>query len=463
MDSNFDIISPVDGRLYATRTYARPSEISAILSRAKQARLEWRRLSFDEREKLVFAFLNAVEARAEPLALQVAWQMGRPLWKADETKRLKEWSELTAKAARKFLQPLDLVQDETVRREIDLDPLGICLSISAWNYPVVMAASLVSAPLLLGNVVIYKPSPQTALVGDVFNEAATAAGLPAGVFQSLNMTHTDAESMIGSGDIDLVQFVGSTRGGQAVYDAGRGTFTRFGLELGGKDPAYFRSDAQIESIMDDVIEGCFGNAGQSCCSVERIYVHRSIYDRFLEALVAEASKVGVGHPIEERPMFGPLVSTAAARRVKSLTEQAVRAGAKPLLPVGRSPLPAADNAYVEHQFLTNADHSMDIYRDEVFGPVVPIIAVDSDEQAVGLMNDSDYGLTASIWSQDIDTALALGRRVESGTFYVNQGDFADRILPWGGVKKSGIGRSYGIKGLEELVQARSYHIRTRLD
>lgn len=461
MLNTFDIVSPVDGSVYATREYASPSAIAGALASAQAALKTWRDTPFEEREKMVLAFLAAVKARAEVLAKHVSWQMGRPLWKADETQRLIDWSAMTAEAARRFFRPIELEQSSDVRREIDMQPLGICLSISAWNYPVVMATSLVSAPLLMGNVVLYKPSPQTALVGEVFNEAARECGLPEGVFQSLDMTHPDAEALIGSDNIQLVQFVGSTRGGQAVYDAGRGTFTRFGLELGGKDPAYFRADSLIEPIMDDLVEGCFGNAGQSCCSVERIYVHRSIYKDFVDALVAAAEKVGVGHPIDEKPMFGPLVSSASAKRVTGLAEQAVRSGARPLLRSGLSPLAVPGSAYVEHQLLADADHSMDIYRDEVFGPIVPIMAVDSDEDAIRLMNDSEYGLTASIWSQDTDAALALGRRIESGTFYVNQCDFADRILSWGGVKKSGIGRSYGIKGLDELVEARSYHIRTR--
>ncbi len=458
--SGFDIISPIDGSLYASRTYVDREAVFSAAAKARKAMVDWKFTPFEDRVKLVEGFLRALQERREKLAELVTWQMGRPLWQADETGRLWESGQVLIEDARKVLAPAEIKQDLNVRRTVELEPLGLCFSICAWNYPVAMASSLVTGPLLMGNVVLFKHAPQTALIAEVFAEAAEAAGLPDGVFQALHIAHGDAEALIGSGLVDMVQFIGSSRGGHAVYDAGKGSFTRYGLELGGKDPIYIRPDVPLDNIMDDLMEGCFGNAGQSCCSVERIYVHRDIFQLFIDRFVAAAAQVKIGHPIDDKSFIGPVVSSAAAARINELVSDATSKGAKALLPTGLSPLGKPGSAYVEPQVLVDVDHTMAIMREETFGPVIPVMSVDSDDQAVELMNDSDYGLTAAIWSQDVELALALGRRIESGTFYVNRCDHADMYLPWGGVKQSGIGRSYCVKGLEELVTSRSYHIRT---
>ncbi len=460
MTATFDIVSPIDNKVYATCAYSSRADIMKAVETARSAIAGWKATPFEDRAAVIIKFLEAVQKRREILAKHVSWQMGRPLWQADESERLLINGKVLVDDARKTLEPIEIRQDTNIRRIVELDPLGVCLSICAWNYPVAMASSLVTAPLLMGNVVIMKHAPQTALVAEVFAEAASDAGLPKGVFQALHMAHPDAEALIGSGLVDMVQFIGSTRGGQAVYNAGQETFTRYGLELGGKDPLYLRSDVSIPAILDDLMEGCFGNAGQSCCSVERIYVHQDIYQDFVAQFEAAVAKVHMGHPIDEKPFFGPVVSTAAADRINGLTADAVAKGAKAVFAAGRSPLAKAGSAYVEPQVLLNVDHSMAVMRDETFGPVIPVMKVSGDDEAIKLMNDTDYGLTASIWSQDIDTALELGRKVESGLFYVNRCDHADLYLPWGGVKRSGIGRSYTFKGLEELVSPRAYHVRT---
>ncbi|MFC7050002.1 aldehyde dehydrogenase family protein [Emcibacter nanhaiensis] len=458
--SDFQIVSPVDGSIYANCRYAERGEIMKAVEAGKEAFKSWKVTPFDERVDVIRNFVAEVVKRREKLAELVTWQMGRPFWQADEAGRLEVVADVLVENAREVLKPVNEKSDPDVKRVIEPEPLGVCLSICAWNYPVAMTASLILAPLLMGNVVIFKHAPQTALIADVFGEAAKASGMPEGIFQTMHMAHADAEALIGSGELGLVQFIGSARGGHAVYDAGRGTFTQYGLELGGKDPVYLRSDVQIDRIMGDLLEGCYGNAGQSCCSVERIYVHKDLYGRFVDAFTEATAGVTLGHPIEEKTFIGPLVSATAANRVKGLVSEAVGKGAKALLPSGKSPLVGDGTAYMEPQILVDVDHSMAIMKEETFGPVMPVMSVESDEEAVALMNDSQYGLTAAIWSNDIDRAVALGHQVESGTFYVNRCDHADLYLPFGGVKESGIGRSYGLKGLEELVTTRSFHIRT---
>jgi len=337
------------------------------------------------------------------------------------------------------------------------------LSICAWNYPVAMLATLIIHPLLAGNVVLLKHAPQTALIGDFVNQAAQEAGLPEAVVAALDMTHADCEALIASGRFPLVQFIGSTRGGRAVATAAGKAMARVGLELGGSDPAYIRSDVDVDAIVGDLVEGCFGNAGQSCCSVERLYVHSDIHDRFVEALREAAKVVSIGHPVESPGYIGPVVSRDAAARIRGTVSDAIARGAREILPVGASQLAEAASAYVEPRILTHVDHDMPLMRHEIFGPVASIMKVESDERAIALMNDSDYGLTASIWSADIERAVALGRQVRSGTFYVNRCDHADLNLPWGGVKQSGIGRSYALEGFAELTAPRAWHVRQPLE
>lgn len=459
MADRFEIVSPVDQRVYAQLPYGDSHTVQSKLESARAALAEWRRTPLAERAELMRALVQAMQERREAVALDVAWQMGRPLWQADETARLVLNTDKLIEDAEAALATREITAADGIRRFVSAEPAGVVLSICAWNYPVAMASSLIVAPLLAGNTVLFKHAPQTALIGDHFAAAAVAAGLPEGVFQSVHLTHADVAKMIGSGHIDVVQFIGSTQGGQAVYDAGRSTFTRYCLELGGKDASYVRADAEIEKIVADLVEGSFGNAGQSCCSVERIYVHESRYARFLEAFVAAAKEVTLGHPIEERTYIGPVVSASAASRINELVREARARGARALLSPRDYAVAAEGTAYVPPQILADATHDMRIMREETFGPVVAVMPVRDDQDAIARMNDSVYGLTASIWTADIEQGARLGEYVQCGTFYVNRCDHADMNLPWGGVGRSGIGRSYSHEGFEDLVVRRAHHIR----
>lgn len=457
--SAFEIVSPVDGRVFASRRYADPAVIDAAAQRAERAFPLWSSTSIAERCDLVDAFVKQLEARRDLIADAVTWQMGRPRTQADELGRLRAVTDATIRQTPDWLAPRRIDVGDGIVRYVTHDAIGPCLSICAWNYPVAMLATLIIHPLLAGNVVLLKHAPQTAVIGDFVNEAALAAGLPEGVLAALDMTHSDCEALIASGRFPLVQFIGSTRGGRAVAAAAGKAMARVGLELGGSDPAYIRHDANVDAIVADLVEGCFGNSGQSCCSVERLYVHASIHDRFVEALTQAAKVVSVGHSFESPGYIGPVISREAAARIRGLISDAVAHGARETLPVGTSSLASDTSAYVEPRILTKVDHGMRLMRHEVFGPVASIMKVDSDEQAIALMNDSDYGLSASIWSADVERAIALGQRVQSGTFYVNRCDHSDLNLPWGGVKQSGIGRSYALEGFAELTAPRAWHVR----
>jgi acyl-CoA reductase-like NAD-dependent aldehyde dehydrogenase len=454
--NGFSVVSPVDGSIYVERAYASASEIEAKLAAAQAVAKSWLRAPLEERATLVLRFGEEMKARAAELAEAVTWGIGRPLWQADETSRLALVGELLTKSATATLSDTEFESDPGIRRFTRPVASGLHLSICAWNYPTAMLGYLVSQPLLAGNVVILKHSPQTPGIAELAEASWLAAGGPAGVFQSLHLSHPDAERLIAAGTFRAVNFIGSVAGGKRVHAAAGGTVTAVHLELGGKDPAYIRADANIHKLAADIAEGCFSNAGQSCCSVERIYVDRKIEARFTEALLAEAAKWNIGHPVKEKAMLGPVVNAGAADRIRGQVDAALAAGAKGLLR-GVSDL---GPAYVPATVLAGLNHSMSIMRDELFGPVACIQSVSGDEEAIALMNDSEYGLAASIWTDDIERGTALLDEVEAGTVYLNRCDHADLYLPWGGVKDSGLGRTNGRVGLIETTAAKAFHIRT---
>lgn len=452
---SFTVISPVDQRVYAERRFATAPEIDAALSRARKAQRTWARTPLTERLDVVARFEAAIARRAGDLAQAVTWQIGRPLWQADETGRLGMVTRELSGFAAEVLADTPFESDAQVRRFVRPQPGGLHLSICAWNYPTAMMGYLVMAPLVSGNVVIFKHSPQTPVIAEIAEAAFAEVGGPEGVFQSLHLSHPDAERAIAAGAFDVVNFIGSVAGGRRVHAAAAGTFTAVHLELGGKDPAYVRADADVGAIVADIAEGCYSNAGQSCCSVERIYVDTAIHDRFVEALDAETTKWTLGHPVDDRAMLGPVVRAEAAMRIRSLCDEAVSLGARRV--TGAADLPGP--AYVAPTILTGLDHSMTIMRDELFGPVACIQSVSGDAEAIALMNDSTYGLSASIWTADEERGLDLLDQVEAGTVYLNRCDHADLYLPWGGMKTSGIGRTNGRIGLAETTQAKAFHIR----
>jgi len=458
---SFTIESPVDGSIYARRSYARPAAIEAALTKAESAQARWARTPLEERVALLARFNAEMTARAPQLAESLTWQMGRPLWQADETPRLKLVGELAGQAAGEALAEAGYPADPGISRFVRRVPLGVTLSICAWNYPVAMLGYLVSAPLIAGNVVIFKHSPQTALIAEIAAEAFAAAGAPDGVFQAIHMTHSDCERLIGSGRLHAVNFIGSVAGGRRVHRAAGGSFTHVHLELGGKDPAYIRPDVDLARAIPLLVEGCYSNAGQSCCSVERIYVHADIHDRFVEAFAAEAATVTLDHPLSAKPYIGPVVRASAAAHIRGQIDEALAKGAKRVLAPGRSAARDLGPAYVEPELLAEVDHSMPLMREETFGPVAAVQRVADDAEALRLMNDSSYALTASVWTADEAEGQRLLDELEAGTVYLNRCDHADLYLPWGGFKTSGLGRVNGREGLLQATAAKAFHVRSR--
>jgi acyl-CoA reductase-like NAD-dependent aldehyde dehydrogenase len=461
--SRVSLVSPVDGSVRAERPLAGGAEIGGALERARHAFADWRCTDVATRQALCTAFVDAFVGRRAEIAEELSWQMGRPIrFSPGEVGGLEERARHMIAIAPESLAQVEPVPRAGFTRFIRREPLGVVLTIAPWNYPYLTAVNSVVPAILAGNVVLLRHSAQAFLCAERFAQAFAEAGLPEGVFQVLHTSHADAEKLIatpGEQGVDYVAFTGSVGGGHAVVRAASGRFLGLGLELGGKDPAYVRTDADLSHAIVNLVDGAFFNSGQSCCGIERIYVHTDVYDAFVEGAVAEARKLRLGNPLDPETSLGPLVKASAAEFVRGQTEEAVAAGARPLLDPSEFPADAPGTAYLAPQILVDVDHGMRVMSEESFGPVVGVMRVRSDDEAVALMNDSAYGLTASVWTRDEVAALALGERVETGTWFMNRCDYLDPALAWTGVKDSGRGCTLSRIGFEALTRPKSFHLR----
>lgn len=452
------IVSPIDGRVYAERRMASGAEIEAAVARAKHAQTVWGEVTVRERAKVLEHFVDALIGRNDEIVPELAWQMGRPVRYGGEKRGVEERARYMIGIAEASLAPSEKPGKDGFTRYITREPLGTVMVIAPWNYPYLTAVSSIVPGLMAGNAVILKHASQTLLAGERFAEAMTAAGLPEGLFQNLVLSHEDTEKLIGSGRIDHINFTGSVEGGRRVEKAAAGTFATLGLELGGKDPAYVRADADLAQAVENLVDGAFFNSGQSCCGVERIYVQAEVYDRFVEGFVDTAKGWTLGNPLDPETVVGPMAHGRFADHVREQTLEALRKGAKPHLNV-RHDLDEESSPYLAPEVLTNVSHQMAVMREESFGPVVGIMKVADDAEAIGLMNDSPYGLTASIWTEDLDAAAKIGAKVETGTVFANRCDYLDPALVWTGVKDTGKGGALSEIGYANLTQPKSYHLK----
>jgi acyl-CoA reductase-like NAD-dependent aldehyde dehydrogenase len=453
--------SPIDGSIYQARETYAATKIDAAIANARIAQKEWANVDVATRAKIVFEFKEAMLSMATDMIPEIAWQMGRPVRYGGEFGPLAARVDFMSKYAVDFLSPI-IPPDEMagIERFIERDPLGIVFTIAPWNYPYLTAVNSIIPALIAGNAVILKHAAQTILVGDRFQAAFDKTGLPKNLFQTLVLSHDDTSRIIESNLVDLVCFTGSTSAGQVIERAGAGTFTNIGLELGGKDPAYVRADANLEHAIENLADGAFYNSGQCCCGIERIYVHESLYDKFVDGIQAVASKYVLGNPLDDATTLGPMAQAKTADIVRAQISHAVSNGAKALVDVNAFKADKGHGNYLAPQVLVDVDHSMSVMRDESFGPVVGIMKVSSDDEAIHLMNDSNYGLTAAIWTSDVDAAKRIGKQVETGTVFMNRCDYLDPALAWTGVKDTGRGATLSKIGYEMLTRPKSYHLRS---
>ena len=454
------IISPIDGSVYAERPVATDAAITAAVPSARAAQSAWRRTSIADRAAICSAAVDAMNSMVDEISVELAWQMGRPVrYGAGELRGFTERARHMIDLAPAALAKVAVADKPGFQRYIQRDPLGIVFVVAPWNYPFLTAVNSIVPALMAGNAVLLKHATQTLLVGERFQTAFDAAGLPSGLFQNLVMSHDQASALLSSGAVDQVNFTGSVGGGQQIERAAAGTFTGVGLELGGKDPAYVRADANLAHAIENIVDGAFFNSGQSCCGIERVYVHRSLFDAFVSGAIALTQQYVLGDPLDPATTLGPMVRPAAADAVRDQIDAARAAGARQVVDISGFPLDARGSAYMAPQILVDVDHTMDVMREESFGNVVGIMAVDSDDQAIELMNDSAYGLSASIWTADIDAARSIGERVETGTVFMNRADYLDPALAWTGVKDTGRGITLSALGYETLTRPKSFHLR----
>lgn len=455
-------ISPIDGSIYVELELATPAVIDEALDRARAAQRAWRNTSVRDRAAILSKFCDVFESQREEIATEITWQMGRPIrYTPNEVNGTLERARHMIAIAPQALADIDAGPKENFTRFVRREPLGVVLTIAAWNYPYLIAVNSVVPALMAGNAVVLKHSAQTPLCAERFASCLKQAGLPDGVFQVLHLTHADSEKVIRDRRIDFVAFTGSVAGGHTVQRAASERFIGVGLELGGCDPVYVRYDADLTHAIENIVDGAYFNSGQSCCGLQRIYVHERIHDDFVSGCIDLTRKYVLGNPLDRSTTLGPVIRTAAADMIRQQVEASIRAGAKPAIDAGAFAVSKPGTPYLAPQLLLSVDHSMTVMREEIFGPVAGLMKVSSDEQAIELMNDTAFGLTAAVWTRDRDAALAIGDRIDTGTWFMNRCDYLDPALAWVGVKDSGRGCTLSTVGYEHLTRPKSFHLRTR--
>ncbi len=460
MTKGINTISPIDNSVYVQRDYASQDEINQVLETARSTQKSWKATPLEERKKLCSKAVDAFVAKKEEIAEEICWQMGRPIRSAGgEVAGMEERSRAMIKLADQGLATVKLDEKEGFERWIQREAIGVIFVVAPWNYPYLTAINAIMPAILAGNTVVLKHSAQTPLCAERLHEAFIAGGVPEGVFQYLHLSHADTEFVIKDERVNYIAFTGSVPGGEMVEKAAAGRFIGIGLELGGKDPAYVRADADLAQAVDTTMDGAFFNSGQSCCGIERIYVHESIHDEFIAQAVDWVKALQLGRSDDPETTLGPVVRANAADFVREQIKEAISQGAVAHITDNDFPEDVPGSAYLAPQILSNVDHSMRVMTEESFGPVVGIQKVSSDEEAIALMNDSEYGLTASIFTRDIDQGVKLGQQVETGTFFINRCDYLDPELAWTGVKNSGHGCTLSVMGYDSLTRPKSFHIK----
>jgi acyl-CoA reductase-like NAD-dependent aldehyde dehydrogenase len=463
MSGTFRIDNPFSGETVAERKFLTPAEIEGVVTRASRAQRAWARTSIAERVALCERFCAAFEQNAERMASEITRQMGKPLAQARaEVKTAVARARHMMSIAPQALADEPLPAVAGFSRFIRHEPVGVVLDISAWNYPLLITVNVAIPAVLAGDSLLIKHATRTALCGEAFEKAFASAGAPEGLVTAVHADHEVSAKIIARPEIGYVSFTGSVRGGHEIYREVGKRFIDAGLELGGKDPAYVAPDADLDHAVANLIDGAFYNAGQSCCGIERIYVHRSLYDRFVEGAVAEVRKLRMGDPMNDATTLGPMAQPGAPDKLEAQVAEARAKGGR-VLCGGRAVTIGGKGRFFDPCVIADATHQMHgLMIEESFGPIVGITKVADDDEAVRLMNDSPYGLTASIWTRDQERAFRVGAQIETGTFFMNRCDYLDPALPWTGVKDSGKGNSLSRYGFLSLTRRKSFHLRTQL-
>ena len=449
-------ISPIDGSVYAERPVLSAEDAHSAVARLQAAQKGWAARPLEERIALVLEGVANVGAMNDEIVPELAHQMGRPIRYGGEFGGFNERAQYMAEIAQGALADIEIEDSDRFRRVIKRVPHGVVLVVAPWNYPYMTAINTVAPALIAGNTVMLKHASQTPVVGERMAQAFHAAGIPEDVFANVCLDHQTTSALIAAKSFGFVNFTGSVGGGQAIEKAAAGTFTGVGLELGGKDPGYVCDDADLDAAADTLIDGAMYNSGQCCCGIERIYVAEQHFDAFVEKAVAIVEGYRLGNPLDPETTIGPMAHKRFADEVRAQTAEAIAAGAKAHIATFDTD---DGGAYLTPQILTNVTHDMRVMRDESFGPVVCVMPVKDDAEAIALMNDSSFGLTASVWTKDTARAEAIADQIDTGTVFMNRADYLDPALCWTGCKDTGRGGGLSIIGYHNLTRPKSYHLK----
>jgi len=423
-------ISPTTNKPVLTRNGISASDLQLLPKVATEAFLSFRKTSLADRQAIVKKALEILEAKQDELAKELTEQMGRPIaYTAKEVTTAVKRGEYLLKISEDALKDTDGEAEKGFKRFIRKVPVGPVLVLFAWNYPYLILVNSLIPALLAGNSVILKPSPQTPTIVEQISSIFTEAGLPSNVIQYFHCgSPTTIEAIVRDPQIALVCFTGSVAGGLAVQKAAADRVVGVGLELGGKDPAYIRSDVDIAWAAEEIVDGAIFNSGQSCCSLERVYVDEKIHDQFVEAVQKVLAGYKLGDPFDKGTHIGPVISKRSKEAIEAHIKDALDKGAKDATPDNESfTSPPPDGNYVKPTLLTNVTHEMLVMKEETFGPVIPVMKVKNDSEAIKLMNDSEFGLTASIWTKDTAKGAELAEDVDAGTVFVNRADYPSPV------------------------------------
>jgi acyl-CoA reductase-like NAD-dependent aldehyde dehydrogenase len=449
-------ISPIDGSVFAARETLSPDAARATLAESRAAQAGWAARPLAERVEAVMAGVAALGEMNDEIVPELARMMGRPVRYGGEFGGVHERASHMAETAKEGLADIEIADDAAFHRYIRRVPHGVVFVVAPWNYPYMTAINTVAPALIAGNAVVLKHATQTLLAGERMARAFHQAGVPEAVFRNMFLDHETTAALIAEGAFDFVNFTGSVGGGQTLERAAAGTFTAMGLELGGKDPGYVMEDADPVAAADGLIDAAMFNSGQCCCGIERIYVHETLFDAFLARAVEIVGGYVLGDPLDPDTTLGPMANIRFAEEVRAQTAEAVAAGAVAHIP----PFAQDDGGtYLTPQILTGVSHEMRVMRDESFGPVVGIMPVKDDAEAIRLMNDSPFGLTASLWTRDAARAARVGDAIETGTVFMNRADYLDPALCWTGCKATGRGGALSVIGYHNLTRPKSYHLK----
>ena len=449
-------VSPIDGKVFAKREALSISKSQEVIETSRKSQPAWSQRPIEERIDLVLAGVAEMGRMNDDVVPELAKMMGRPVRYGGEFKGFEERAHYMAKIASQSLQAIDAGEDADFKRYIRRIPHGVVFVIAPWNYPYMTAINTIAPALIAGNTVILKHSTQTLLVGERLASAFHSAGVPKDVFQNVFLDHEITTQLIAENSFDFINFTGSVPAGASIEKAAAGTFTGVGTELGGKDPGYVMEDADLVAAAETLIDGAMFNSGQCCCGIERIYVQESLFDDFLKKAISIVSNYKLGNPLDMDTTLGPMANIRFANHVRDQISDAMQKGAIAHISTFQED---DGGVYLTPQILTNVDHSMKVMTEESFGPVVGIMPVKDDHEAISLMNDSEFGLTASLWTRDLQRAIKIGDEIETGTVFLNRADYLDPALCWTGCKNTGRGGSLSEIGFHNLTRPKSYHLK----